>query len=61
MAKKETRRKKISFTATRKAPKKVQVSFTTRKGEKVSFHATGKVPKKIKEVFYAKIKSGKKK
>ena len=57
--KRKTRRKKVSFTATKKVPKKVRVSFTTRRGEKVSFRATKKVPKKVKVEFYAKRKKKK--
>lgn len=49
-------RKKVSFRATKKLPKKVPVSFRTSKGEKVSFQATKKVPKKVKVEFYAKKK-----
>lgn len=56
MVGKKTRRKKVSFTATKKVPKKVPVSFTTKKGERVSFRATKKVPKKVKVEFYAKRK-----
>ena len=50
------RRKKVSFTATKKVPKKVRVKFTTKAGKKVSFRATKKIPKKIKVEFYAKRK-----
>lgn len=50
---KKTRRKKVSFKATKRVPKKVRVSFTTRKGQKVSFRATKKVPEKVKVEFYA--------
>lgn len=56
MVKRKTRRKKVSFKATRRVPKKVRVSFTTRTGKKVSFHATKRVPKKVKVEFYAKKK-----
>jgi len=59
MAKKKTRRKKVAFRATKKAPKKVRVSFTTRGGKKVSFRATKKVPKKVRVEFYAKRKKKK--
>lgn len=59
MVKKKTRRKKVSFRATKKVPKKAQVSFTTRRGKKVSFRATKKVPKKVKVEFYAKRKKKK--
>ena len=48
-----TRRKKVAFTATKKVPKKVRVSFHTQSGKKVSFKATKKVPKKVKVEFYA--------
>ena len=59
MVKKKTRRKKVAFTATKKVPKKVQVSFFRSSGEKVSFGATKKVPKKVKVEFYAKRKKKK--
>jgi len=54
--KKKTRRKKVSFTATKKVPKKVRVSFFKSSGERVSFRATKKVPKKVKVEFYARRK-----
>jgi len=54
MVKKKTRRKKVSFTATKKVPKRVPVSFTTRRGKRVSFRATKKVPKKVRVKFYAR-------
>jgi hypothetical protein len=50
------RRKKVSFTATKKVPKKVNVDFTTKTGKKVSFKATKKIPKKVKVTFYARDK-----
>lgn len=56
MVRKKSRRKKVSFTATKRVPKKVKVSFTTRKGKGVSFRATRRVPKKVKVEFYAKKK-----
>lgn len=56
MPKSKTRRKRVTFTATKKVPKKVNVAFRTRKGEKVSFRATKKVPKKVKIDFLAKRK-----
>ena len=56
MVRKKTRRKKVSFTATKRVPKKVRVSFTTRRGKKVSFKATKMVPKRVKVEFYAKRK-----
>ena len=59
MVKTKARRKKVSFTATKKVPKKVNVSFKTGSGEKVSFRATKKVPKKVKVEFYAKRKKQK--
>ena len=57
MVKKKTQRKKVSFRATKRVPKKVRVSFTTRKGKKVSFLATKRVSKKIEVKFYAKKKT----
>lgn len=57
MVKKKTRRKKVSFTATKKVPKKVKVSFKTSSGKRVSFTATKKTPKKVKVEFYAKRKN----
>jgi len=48
------KREKISFIATKKIPKKVNVSFQTRKGDSIEFRATKKVPKKVKVEFYAK-------
>ena len=59
MVKKRTRRKKVIFTATKKVPKNVKVSFSTRSGENVSFRATKKIPKKVKVEFYAKRKKKK--
>jgi len=59
MVKKKTRRKKVSFTATKKVPKKVTVSFYESSGKRVSFRATKKVPKKVKVEFYAKRKKKK--
>ena len=59
MVKNKTRREKVSFTATKKGPKKFRVSFTTRTGEEVSFRATKKVPKKVKVEFYTKRKKKK--
>ena len=56
MVRKKTRRRKISFMATKRVPKKVRVSFTTRKGKKVSFIATKRVPKRTRVAFYAKKK-----
>ena len=56
MPKKKTRRKKVSFTATKKVSKKVPVSFRTTGGERVSFRATRKVPKNVRVEFYAKRK-----
>ena len=58
--KRKTRRKKVSFTATKRVPKKVRVSFTTRGGKKISFTATKRVAKKIKVEFHAKRKKKRK-
>jgi hypothetical protein len=54
--KKQTRRKKVSFRATTRVPKKVNVSFRTANGQKVSFRATKRVPKKVNVEFYARRK-----
>lgn len=51
-----TRRKKVSFRATRRVPKKVNVSFRTADGKRVSFRGTKRVPKKVNVEFYAKRK-----
>jgi len=56
MGKKRTRRKKVSFKATKRVPKRVNVSFKTSSGKRVSFRATKRVPKKVKVEFYAKRK-----
>ncbi len=53
-------KKKVTFYATKKVPKKVRVSFTTSDGKKVSFKATKKVPKKVKVSFYASTSKKKK-
>lgn len=60
MVRKKTRKKKISFIATKRVPKKVRVSFTTRRGKKVSFIATKRVPKRVKVEFRAKRKKKRK-
>jgi hypothetical protein len=49
-----TRRKRVTFKATKMMPKKVDVSFRTRQGKKVTFRATKTVPKKVEVDFYAK-------
>ena len=61
MVTKRTRRKKVSFTATRIITKKENVSFKTTKGENVSFRSIKKVPQKVKVEFYAKRKRQKRK
>jgi bifunctional DNA-binding transcriptional regulator/antitoxin component of YhaV-PrlF toxin-antitoxin module len=50
------RRRKIDFKATKTIPKKVRVSFETKKGQRVSFKATKQIPKRVKVEFYAKRK-----
>lgn len=47
------KKKKISFWATYKVPKKVKINFRTSTGKKVFFLATKKVPKKVKISFWA--------
>jgi len=46
--------KKVSFWATKKVPKKVNVSFRDRYGRKVSFKATKRISVPVKVTFYAK-------
>ena len=60
MVRRKTPKKKISFMATKRIPKKVRVSFTTRRGKKISFIATKKVPKRVKVEFHAKKKKERK-
>ncbi len=48
------RKRKISFTAIKRVPKKVNVKFTTRNGERISFKSVKRVPKKVHVTFYAK-------
>lgn len=48
------RRKKVSFKATRRIPKTVNVKFYTSKGRKVSFKSVKRTPKTVKVTFYAK-------
>lgn len=48
------RRKKVSFKATRRIPKTVNVRFYTREGRKVSFRTVKRIPKTVKVTFYAK-------
>lgn len=43
--------KKVSFWATKKVPKAVNVSFRS-KGKKVSFSATKRVKKRVKVSFF---------
>lgn len=52
------KRKKVSFTATKRVPKKVKVSFKSR-GKRVTFEATKRVPRKVKVEFLAKRKKKK--
>jgi len=50
------KRKKVSFWATKRVPKRVKVSFYTRDGKLVSFKAIKRVPKRVKVSFYARRK-----
>ena len=52
----QKRRKRVTFVATKKVPKKVNVAFRTSSGKRVSFVATKKVPKKKKVTFLARKK-----
>lgn len=47
-------KKKVSFWATKKVPKRVKVSFRRFDGEKISFWATKKKTKREKVTFFAK-------
>jgi len=47
------KRKKVSFWATRKTPRKVKIRFRTGIGEMVSFTATKRIPQKVKVQFWA--------
>jgi len=48
---------RVSFWATKKVPKKVNVSFRDRSGKRVSFTGTKYVSKPIKVSFWATKKS----
>jgi uncharacterized protein YxeA len=52
------RRKKVTFTATKRVPKKVSVSFKSE-GKRVTFQATKRVPRRVRVEFYAKGKKRK--
>ncbi len=52
------KKRRVSFWATKKIPKKATVSFRDSSGRRVSFTATKRVPKKVKVNFWAS-KSGK--
>jgi len=54
-------RKKVSFTATKKVPRKRRVNFTTSDGKSVSFTATKKVPMEVNVSFFARGKKSKRK
>ena len=51
-----TRRKKVSFEATKRVSKPVRVSFRTTAGKRVSFQATKRVSRNVRVEFYAKRK-----
>ena len=53
-----SRRKKVVFSAEKKVPKKVKVSFTTRGGKLVQFKAVKKVPRVVKVEFFARKNGG---
>ena len=56
-SRKPTRREKVSFKATKKVSKPVNVSFATKSGQRVSFKATRKVSVPVKVSFYRKKRS----
>lgn len=43
--------KKVSFITTKRVPKRVNVSFSTKRRRKVSFIATKRIPKRVKIKF----------
>jgi len=43
--------RKISFKATKRVPKKVNISFETSAGKKITFRATKRKPKPVKISF----------
>ena len=56
MAKRATRREKVTFTANKKVSKPVRVAFRTSTGKKVSLKAIKKFSKPVKVSFYRKKK-----
>lgn len=52
------RRKKVTFIATKRVPKKIPVSFKSG-GKRVTFQATKRVSKRVRVEFYAKSKKRK--
>jgi len=52
-------RKKVSFWAIKRVPKRVNVSFRDKYGRRVSFRATKKVSAPVKVKFYIKKRRGK--
>jgi len=51
MARKTSRRERISFIATKRVSVPTRVTFTTAKGKKVTFAATKKVSKPVRVTF----------
>jgi len=47
-------KRKVSFIATKKVNKEVDVVFRSRSGERIAFTATKRVPKQIHVSFYAR-------
>ena len=45
--------RKVSFWATKKVPRRVNVSFRDRYGRRVSFTGTKQVPKRVRVSFWA--------
>jgi len=52
----KSKKKRVSFIATKKGIKNRRITFITKSGKKVSFIAKEKIPKKVRVTFYAKSK-----
>ena len=57
MAKRTPKMKKVSFTATKKVSRPVNVSFATKTGERVRFTASKKVSVPVRVTFSKRVKS----
>jgi len=57
MAKKSSRRRKVSFIATKRVAQPTKISFVTKAGKKVAFAAKKPVKRRVRVTFYKKAKS----